>query len=484
MNVSAAPGLPASPRFHYAWVIVGVTFVVLIAAAGVRSVPSVLIVPLEQEFGWSRATVSLAVSINLLLFGLLGPFAASLMERVGMRRMMVAALSMLTVAVGLTTQMNQPWHLMLFWGGLVGLGAGAMSGWLSATVSTRWFVKRRGVVVGALTAAGATGQLIFLPMLARIVESVGWRPAVALVAVTTALIVPLVALLMRNSPADRGLLPYGATSAADVPAARPQTANPFTAAIETLVTSVRDRNFRFLAASFFICGASTNGLIGTHLIPMAHDHGLTEVTAASLLALIGVFDIITMGSGWLSDRYDNRRLLWWYYSLRGLSLLFLPFAFAAGVPGLALFVVFYGLDWVATVPPTVRLTGDLFGVQRVGTVFAWMLASHQLGAAIAAYAAGAMRTSLGDYRLTFLIAGALCLVAGMLVMQINRSTTDGNGNVTIIRSTPRARLSSGTRAMFLGSVAATGLAVVTLLITRPAQVASAAENVLVWCGLR
>lgn len=486
MTLSAPSGLPASPRFQYAWVIVGVTFLVLIAAAGVRSVPSVLIVPLEEEFGWSRATVSLAVSINLLMFGLLGPFAASLMERVGMRRMMVAALSMLTVAVGLTTQMSQPWQLLLFWGGMVGLGAGAMSGWLSATVSTRWFVKRRGVVVGTLTAAGATGQLIFLPMLARVVESVGWRPAVAIVAATTALIVPVVALLMRDSPADRGLLPYGATSAADVPAARPHTANPFKAAIQTLVSSVRDRNFRFLALSFFICGASTNGLIGTHLIPMAHDHGLTEVTAASLLALIGVFDIIgTMGSGWLSDRYDNRRLLWWYYSLRGLSLLFLPFAFEADVPGLALFVVFYGLDWVATVPPTVRLTGDLFGMQRVGTVFAWMLASHQLGASMAAYAAGAMRTSLGDYRLTFLVAGALCLVAGMLVMQISRpSATSESGDVSVIRSTPRPRLNRGTRAMFLGSVAATGLAVVTLLITRPTQVASATQELLVWCGLR
>lgn len=437
--------MPAPARFHYAWVIVGVTFLILIAAAGVRSVPSVLIVPLEEEFGWSRATVSLAVSINLLLFGALGPFAASLMDRVGMRQMIVAALSILTVAVALTTQMSQPWQLLLFWGGMVGLGAGMMSGWLSATVATRWFVTRRGVVVGTLTAAGATGQLIFLPFLARIVETAGWRPAVALVAITTALIVPLVALLMRNFPADRGLLPYGAMSEADLPPGRaPIAANPFKAAVETLVSSVRDRNFRLLALSFFICGATTNGLIGTHLIPMAHDHGLTEVTAASLLAVIGVFDIIgTVGSGWLSDRFDNRRLLCWYYSLRGLSLLFLPFAFEAGAPGVALFVVFYGLDWVATVPPTVRLTGDLFGAQRVGTVYAWMLASHQLGASMAAYAAGAMRTSMGDYRLTFLIAGALALVAGILVLQVGRPTDGGGSEANVSRETPAARLSTG-----------------------------------------
>ncbi|MBM4411478.1 MAG: MFS transporter [Chloroflexi bacterium] len=434
-----------SARFHYAWVIVGVTFVILIAAAGVRSVPSVLIVPLEEEFGWSRATISLAVSINLLLFGALGPFAASLMDRVGMRRMIVAALSILTVAVALTTQMNHPWQLLLLWGGMVGLGAGVMSGWLSATVATRWFVTRRGVVVGTLTAAGATGQLIFLPLLARIVETAGWRPAVALVAITTALIVPLVVFLMRNFPEDRGLLPYGALSETDIPAGRaPIAGNPFKAAVETLASSVRDRNFRLLAFSFFICGATTNGLIGTHLIPMAHDHGLTEVTAASLLAVIGVFDIIgTMGSGWLSDRFDNRRLLCWYYSLRGLSLLFLPFAFEAGVPGVALFVVFYGLDWVATVPPTVRLTGDLFGAQRVGTVYAWMLASHQLGASMAAYAAGAMRTSLGDYRLTFFIAGGLALIAGMLVLQVARPTDKAGSEANVSSKTPEARFSTG-----------------------------------------
>ena len=486
MALSDAPRMTAPARFHYAWVIMGVTFLVLIGAAGVRSVPSVLIVPLEDEFGWSRATVSLAVSINLLLFGALGPFAASLMERVGMRRMMVVALSILTISVGLTTQMSEPWQLLLYWGGLVGLGAGAMSGWLSATVSTRWFVKRRGVVVGTLTAAGATGQLIFLPLLARIVETVGWRPAVALVALTTALIVPVVALLMRNSPADRGLLPYGATSEADVPARRGPTAtNPFKAAIETLASSARDRNFRLLALSFFICGATTNGLIGTHLIPMAHDHGLTEVTAASLLATIGVFDIIgTMGSGWLSDRYDNRRLLCWYYSLRGLSLLFLPFAFEAGIPGVALFVVFYGLDWVATVPPTVRLAGDLYGPQRVGTVFAWILASHQLGASMAAYTAGAMRTSLGDYRLTFVAAGALCLVAGLVVLQVTRPGGEDGGEAHQPRAASRVRLGAGTRPMFFGAVSATALAVVTLAITRPSEVTAAAQGLMAWCGIR
>jgi len=413
--------------------VAAVTFVVLMAAAGVRSVPSVLILPLEREFGWSRATLSLAVSINLLLYGLIGPFAASLMERVGMRRMMVGSLLVLTIAVSLTTQMRASWQLQLLWGGLVGLGSGAMAGWISATVANRWFVKNRGLVVGTLTAAGATGQLLFLPLLARMVGTVGWRPAVLLVAGATALTIPLVLLVIRSYPRDVGALPYGvapSSEAAQIPPPTRPTGNLFTGALGTLRTCLRSGDFRLLLASFFICGATTFGLIGTHLIPMSHDHGISEVTAASLLALIGVFDIAgTMGSGWLSDRFDSRKLLFWYYGLRGISLLFLPFAFNAGYQGLAVFIVFYGLDWVATVPPTVRITADLFGRERVGTVYAWILAAHQLGAATAAYGAGALHTSLGDYQVSFMAAGALCLVAAVMVLRIRRATGDDQSNL-------------------------------------------------------
>jgi len=419
--MSSSPAVsPASPtRLHYAWVIVAITFLVLIAAAGVRSVPSVLIVPLEAEFGWSRATISLGVSINLLLYGLLGPFAAALMERIGMRRMMAAAFLILALSITATTQITQPWHMWLLWGGMVGLATGAMTSWISAAVANRWFVTRRGLVVGMLTAAGAMGQLIFLPLLASVVEAIDWRAAVLVVAVLTAVMIPLVALFVRNFPSDVGLLPYGA-SPDDTPKPRPAPAgNPFTVALATLRMAAAHRDFRLLTLTFFICGASTNGLIGTHLVPMSHDHGLSEVTGASLLAGIGVFNIAgTMGSGWLSDRYDNRRLLFAYYGLRGLSLLFLPFAFDAGVSGLALFAVFCGLDWVATVPPTVRLAGDMFGAARAGTVFAWMLSAHQVGAAMAAYGAGAMRTGLGDYQATFFVAGGMCLFAAVVALRL------------------------------------------------------------------
>jgi sugar phosphate permease len=321
--------------------------------------------------------------------------------------------------------MRAAWQLQLLWGVIVGLGTGSMAGWVGATVANRWFVQRRGLVVGLLTASGATGQLIFLPLLANIVTRAGWRPAVLLVAGVALAIIPLVLLLVRNFPRDAGLEPYGADpeDVQSPPAASGPRPNPIAAAISTLSTGVRSRDFLLLAGSFFICGASTNGLIGTHLIPASMEHGIPEVTAAGFLAVMGIFDLAgTTLSGWLSDRFDNRLLLVWYYSLRGLSLIYLPYAYGSGFFGLGLFVVFYGLDWVATVPPTVRLTADHFGKERVGTYFAWISAAHQLGAASIAFAAGALRTWLGDYQVAFMLSGLLCLVAAGLVIRIGKAT--------------------------------------------------------------
>jgi sugar phosphate permease len=416
----------AAGRVHYAWLVAGMTFVLMLGAAGVRSIPGVLFLPLEGEFGWSRAAISLAVSVNLFLFGLCGPFAASVMERVGMRAMMVAALALLGAAALATTRMTAVWQLQLLWGVVVGLGAGALAGWVAAAVANRWFVDRRGLVVGVLTAANATGQLIFLPIVAALVEQRGWRTAVTLPAVVALALVPLVWLVIRSFPSDVGLRPFGARD--DGQPVRPRApleGNPFARAVAALGRGARDRDFRFLAATFFICGASTNGLIGTHLIPASIEHGIPDEAAASFLAVIGVFDVVgTTVSGWLSDRFDSRWLLVWYYSLRGLSLLFLPYAYGTGWFGLALFVVFYGLDWVATVPPTVRLTADRFGRENVGTYFAWISASHQLGAASIAYGAGALRTWLGDYQAAFMLSGVLCLVAAGMAIRIGRPTRE------------------------------------------------------------
>src|SRR5947199_2450112 len=405
-------------RVHYAWIVAAVTFIALMGAAGFRATPSVLIVPLQNEFGWNRAVISIAVSINLILFGLTGPFAAALMDRFGLRVVTVGALTTVATGALITTVMNAPWQLYLLWGVVVGLGTGCMASVLAATVANRWFVHRRGLVLGALTAAGATGRLIFLPGLGWLAQSAGWRLAAIAVAVAALAVVPVVALFLRNRPSDLGLRAFGATEGDTVPT---NTGSPIANAFRGLRMGVRSRDFWLLGGSFFICGASTNGLIGTHLIPASMDHGMAEVTAASLLAVIGVFDVIgTLASGYLTDRFDSRWLLFSYYGLRGLSLLLLPYVFGSPQFGLILFIVFYGLDWVATVPPTVQLARRAFGQQNFAIVYGWIFASHQLGAASIAFAAGAVRTFFGDYQLAFMSSGLLCLVAAGLVLRVAR----------------------------------------------------------------
>ncbi|HEV8319276.1 MAG TPA: MFS transporter [Vicinamibacterales bacterium] len=404
--------------FHYAWIIALVTFIVLLVTAGIRATPGVLIVSLEQEFGWSRTVISLAVAINIALFGLIGPFAASVMERWGLRRVILAAAALLAVSVALTTQMRNRWELTLLWGVLVGTGTGVTSLVLAAVVANRWFDERRGLVVGVLSAANATGQLVFLPFLAAVVAQRGWRAAALVMAGASAVVFAIVLVFMRDRPEDLGLLPYGRR-----PASGPATGPRPLAPLQALGYAMRTRAFWLLAGTFFICGASTNGLIGTHLIAACHDYGIPELRSAQLLAIMGVFDILgTTASGWLTDRYSSRHLLFSYYTLRGLSLLYLPFTLQDGAHGLAWFAIFYGLDWVATVPPTVRLTSEAFGRENTGVIYGWIGASHQLGASAAAFSAGAIRTFSGDYQLAFWIAGVLCLAAGASFLMLGRRT--------------------------------------------------------------
>jgi predicted MFS family arabinose efflux permease len=408
-----------SRRIHPAFAVAGAIFVVLLCAAAVRATPSILIVPLEREFGWSRALLSSAVSVNLVLYGLVGPFAAALMERFGIRRTVIVSLALICAGVALTSQMRSSWQLLLTWGVLVGLGTGTTAMVLGATVVNRWFVSRRGAVMGVLTASTATGQMIFLPLEAHVAESQGWRAVTLLVATVVALLVPLVALLVRDRPADLGVLPYGASP--DLPALQPSRQNPLANALRVLRESSRKPDFWLLAGSFFVCGATTNGLVGTHLVPACMDHGIPEVRAAGLLAVMGVFDLIgTTASGWLSDRFDSRKLLFWYYGLRGLSLLWLPQAFDAHLFGLPVFAVFYGLDWIATVPPTVRLTTEAVGVRDAPIAFGWIVASHQIGAGVGALGAGVIRSSLTTYTPAWVAAGAICLLAALIVLRIGR----------------------------------------------------------------
>ncbi|WP_234104800.1 MFS transporter, partial [Streptomyces venezuelae] len=399
------PGSPPvrTPRFHRAWSVAAVTFVTIIGAAAFASLPGLLIEPLHAEFDWSRGTIGFAVSVNLALYGLTAPFAAALMDRFGIRRVVAVALTVIAVGAALTTWMTAPWQLVLSWGVLVGLGSGSMALAFAATVTNRWFVARRGLVTGILTAAGASGQLIFLPLLSWLVEHHGWRPAAVTVSLAALAVVPFVWLLLRDHPADVRLAPYGGEYA-EKPA-------PVTGAARRAVTvlfkAARTGPFWLLAGSFAICGASTNGLVRTHLVPAAHDHGMPVTTAAGLLAVIGVFDVVgTVASGWFTDRFEPRRLLAVYYALRGVSLLFLPMLLAPSVqPPMLFFIVFYGLDWVATVPPTLALCREQYG-EDSAIVFGWVLASHQVGAAVVAFAGGVARDVFGTYDVVWYASGA------------------------------------------------------------------------------
>lgn len=395
-----------------------VAFVALVGAAGFRATPAVLLHPLHAEFRWPLATISAAVSVNLLLYGLTAPFAAALMDRFGIRRVVGAALLLVAAGSGLTVFMTASWQLIACWGVLVGLGTGSMALAFVATVTGRWFVRRRGLVTGVLTAGGAAGQLVFLPLLAMLVGAYGWRAAALVVAGAALLVVPLVLRLLREYPADLGLPPYGGD---EILVPSKPAGGAATRAVRSLTAAARTRPFWLLAAGFAICGATTNGLVGTHFVPAAHDHGMPQTTAASLLALVGLFDIVgTIASGWLTDRFDPRLLLGAYYALRGGSLLLLPGLFAASTePSMLVFVIFYGLDWVATVPPTVALCREYFGTSGA-VVFGWVFAAHQFGAAVAATGAGLVRDQLGTYHLAWYAAGALSVGAAVLSLMLLR----------------------------------------------------------------
>jgi MFS family permease len=412
-----APRL-ARLNIHYGWVIVAVTFLTALTTAGAMGLPGALILSLHKDFGWDVSEISSALALRLALFGLMGPFSATLMERYGVRNIVLAAVTLLIIGLLSALVMTRLWQLVLMWGVVVGIGTGLTAVVLGAVVSSRWFTAHRGLVLGMLTASTATGQLVFLPLAAWLVAHVGWRFALipSIVGLVTAAM--LVVLFMRDRPSDVGLLPLGDTTAPAVPPAprRPAIAQAFGA----LAEGSRSTTFWILFATFFICGLSTNGLIQTHFIALCADFGMPEVEAASTLAMMGAFDFVgTILSGWLSDRFDNRWLLFWYYGLRGLSMLYLPSS-TFSLYGLSLFALFYGLDWIATVPPTVKLAANSFGREKAGVMFGWIFAGHQIGAATAAFGAGFSRSEFATYLPAFYVAGAMCLVAALLALAIRR----------------------------------------------------------------
>jgi len=399
---------------HTALAVVALIFVALLAAAGLRSTPGVLMVPWGAAFGWSRGVISLAAATGIFLFGLTGPFAAAAMQRFGIRTTMITALALMGLSSCASLFMTQPWQLVLTWGVVSGIGSGCITNVLSATIVNRWFVTNRGLVMGLFAASTSTGTLVFIPVLSAIAQSGGWKPVVECVAAAMLVLIPVVWLFLPEWPRDAGQQPYGAD--ADHPAETRTQGNPLKAAFGALGEGLRNRDFWLLAATFFVCGFTTNGLVGTHMIALCHDHGMEALAAGGLLAIMGLFDLVgTTASGWLTDRVDPRKLLFAYYGLRGLSLIYLPFANFTFF-GLSLFAVFYGLDWIATVPPTLAIANRVFGTKKAPILFGWISASHQIGAASAAFFAGVSRTATGTYLQSFVIAGFVAVLAAFLCL--------------------------------------------------------------------
>ena len=404
-------------RVHYAWIVLALVFAATLAGVGVRAAPGVMIVPLEHAFGWDVATISAAVSLNIILLGATGPFLTGMIEVIGLKRTMLACMVMLAVGPGLSNFMTTPWQLFLTWGLLVGIGSSAGAIGMAAAVANRWFVRRNGLAMGLLTAANAAGQLIFLPLLAMLAQRYGWRGVSVAVTLAVLGMLPVVALLLPEWPVDVAVGPYGEAASRRQPASRD---NPFALAMAVLFRASRSIDFWLLALSFAVCGLSTNGLINTHLIAYCADRGIPEVGGAGILAALGVFSLIgATGSGWLCDRVNPRVLLFWYYGLRGLSLVILPFT-RFDVISLSIFSVFYGLDWVATGPATFALTNQLFGRRDTPVIISWIFAAHQIGGAFAAFGAGTVRSLTGDYLLAFMTSGLACLLASLLVLRVNR----------------------------------------------------------------
>jgi MFS family permease len=398
-------------RLHYGWIVVACTALAIFVAAGVRSAAGVFLLPMEADLGIPRSAVSLAVSLGLLVYGLSAPISGSLIDRFGPRR--VASAGLLLIAAGMVTSANatSAWQLHAFFGVLTGVGTGVVGGVLGATIASRWFVRHRGLVVGIFGAAVSAGQLVFIPVLASLTVRLGWRPTSLWMAMAAGLLLLPVSSLLRNDPADKGIAPYGVVETTPLPGPDPGV----------MRKAVRTPDFWLLVGTFGICGLTSNGIIGTHFIAHAVEHGFAETVAAGALAVMGAFNFVgTIASGWLSDRFDPRRLLLMYYGLRGVSLFLIPMVH--GQLGLMAFALLFGLDYVATVPPTVALVSDTFGRQNVGTVYGWVFAAHQAGAALSAWGGGVIRERWGDYVPAFLTAGVAAVIAGIAILWVKRST--------------------------------------------------------------
>ncbi len=420
--------MPIPVPFFFGWVVVGLSFLATLNSAGIRSALPVFINPLEAEFGWSRLSISWAGGISLLLFGVGAPLTGWLLDRFGPRWVMLVGLTLLGAGVAATTLMQELWHLILLWGLVIGIGAAGMSSVLAASIAHRWFVARRGLALGILSGASSTGQLIFIPLLMMVVVASGWRAAALIMVAVSLCMIALIGFGMRNAPSDVGLEAYGseiegppgagkgaslARSLGSTTAMRGQAAPPPV----SIRHAVKHSTFWLLCGSYFVCGGTSSGLIGLHLIPHAIERGIPQVTAAWTVGVMGAMNLVgTLLSGWLTDRMDSRKLLAAVYVLRGISLFILPYV--TNFSGLFIFAIIYGLDWFATVPPSIYLTGETFGNQSIGRIYGWIFLAHQLGAFVSAIGAGTIFDWAGRYEPAFIIGGVMGLAAAVMALSI------------------------------------------------------------------
>lgn len=410
-------------KLHYSWVILCLIFFSIIVAGIIRSSAGVFVIPFENDFDWNRSTITFAFGLSLLMYGLLGPFMGALVQIIGLKKMILLSMGTLMTGLFFSLFMTETWHLVLLWGILIGGGSSLFLTVLSPIIANRWFVKRRGLAVGVLTASTATGQLLLLPVVAYIVEKSNWRVSLSLILMLSILTIILITFFMKESPKSIGISPYGGAAVHSAELENNQMdRNPFRLAISVLFDAFSYKEFWLLAGSFFVCGLSTSGLIGTHFVSYCIGFGFAAVTAASMLSFMGIFDLVgTTLSGWLSDRFDNRWLLFWYYTLRGISLVFLPIAlFEGSFTLLIIFAIFYGLDWIATVPPTINIARNVFGLEKSVIIYGWIFAAHQIGAAVAAFGGGVIFERYYSYTSAFVGAGILCLFASLCVIVIRK----------------------------------------------------------------
>lgn len=403
-------------KLHFAWVVLGALVVVMLLASGLRAVFGVFIKPLEATFGWDRASLSGAAAVSLLLLGAAGPVVGWLADRWGPRRVILLSTIVLGVGTLLSSRVTALWQLYLTAGVLMGLGAGGVGMSTGAALAARWFEGRRGLVMGLVGGAMSAGQLAIVPLAVWLTLSYGWRQSFLYLGVLLLVIgVPVTLLLVHDDPRERGLKAYGAGHAAAA-GAMPAPPEGRTRVAEAMQVPA----FWLLAATFFICGYTSNGLVLTHLVPHAAEHGFSEMHAAQALGVMGAMNILgTVASGWICDRFGRKGPLAFYYGVRGVSLLFLLYVW--NVPSLHIFAAIFGLNYISTVPPTTTLTANIFGRYSVGSLSGWIFFSHQVGSALGAAMGGWVFQATGSYSWAFISAAMLAFLAVPLALAIKEA---------------------------------------------------------------